>query len=317
MTTTINIHVDDRDAELKVADGKPFVVAQNKLGTLSSIDISSFDAAVQYGFGSNNYAKRDRKKYVSSDLKQAKNDLINIENCNVLATVGGTVVHKAIVGDSNNVPFVSVLGDTLDLSNLPSLGACKGGISLNSWRSNKARVSYLIKKFATIDPSFTVSNIGLYYNSNSAMSPDEISDWNNNPAIGLAKPMTGATRDALGNPQNADTFAQDLNNTSGFFPDTVKAIVISADPFFQDNKNSLIYALNTWLVQDATRKYIMYPLQDYRNTGGTSQPTGGKATLYGPDLKMVFRVLGFLAKNAIENHDGIAFFTASDVISDL
>ena len=177
MPTTINIY--DRYGDPKPGIGGEKAPTdtpadENKLGTISSIDITDeLEKALLYGFGSNKHGKRHAKKYKKGDLKKARDELIdpNSENCNILATVGGRIVYDAIVADSNNPPFVSLAGDMDTFSNL---GNCKGGISLNSWKSNEARIKYLVDKFHPLDATFTAASVGLYYNPNSAMSVDEV-----------------------------------------------------------------------------------------------------------------------------------------------
>jgi hypothetical protein len=85
------------------------------------------------------------------------------------------------------------------------------------------------------------------------------------------------------------------------FPATVKAIVISADPFFQDSKEELIGAAN------GTGKYICYPLQTFENIGGLNLPTPGKTTLLGPTLTGAYKLLGQLTTLALSSSAPVGF----------
>jgi hypothetical protein len=91
------------------------------------------------------------------------------------------------------------------------------------------------------------------------------------------------------NSTNGDVDPNRYANDMANFPASVKAIVMSADPFFQDTMDELIDAAN------GTGRYICYPLQAYENTGGTHLPTHGKATLFGPSLVGAYKLLGQLA----------------------
>jgi len=308
----IDIHIDTETTETH--DHKLLrPMAQNKAGLLSTITITDDQrAAFQYGFGSNNHTKKDKLGYAPGDIRQGKKYLKNTDRCNVIAVTGGRAAFDAILGEADNPPFVCLIGETPDFSNL---GNCAGGISLNTWQSNGAKLDYLTGKL-----SCARSQVGLYYNPNSGVSGHEVQYWNNvlNPPVGgvsSARPFSGAGGIGTATPTNNPAgFATDFNPAGTLFQG-LRAIIISADPFFQDNKDTLIDAVNKWLIPDASR-YVCYPLQEYQNQNGSKQPTASRSTLYGPDLTTAYNVLGFLAKSAIENNTA-GFFMASNVVKDL
>jgi hypothetical protein len=288
-------------------------LASHKPGLLSSISVpSNLETAFANGFGSTPHGKRDNKGYGAGDIKQGKKDLLNTDGCDVIATVGGNVVFEAIKGETDNPNFVSLFGEKP--KTLPS--TCLGGVSLNSWKSNADRIGYLTTKMGC-----TADQIGLYYNPNSAMSSDEVSDWdaNNSKVNGKssATPFSGATAAAGASPPGNDPskFDADFAPAGTFFRSGVKVVIINADPFFQVYKERLIKAANNWLTGNANR-YVCYPLQDYQNVGGTNTPTTNRSTTYGPSLTTAYRLLGFLAWSAI-NYGDAGFFTASDIVKDL
>jgi hypothetical protein len=88
------------------------------------------------------------------------------------------------------------------------------------------------------------------------------------------------------------------------FTATLKADVISADPFFQESKNELIKAAN------ATGLYLCYPLLHYRNNGGAHKPKGGKTTLFGPSLENAYKMLGQVASLAVNSGGSVGFVQA-------
>jgi hypothetical protein len=87
--------------------------------------------------------------------------------------------------------------------------------------------------------------------------------------------------------------------------------VISADPFFQKEKNALVTAAN------ATGKYFCYPLQDYG--AATPAPALGKATLHGPALADPYRLLGVCASLVINTGVKMnpAFLMLDEEVNDL
>jgi hypothetical protein len=311
----IKIDIDSENAthEPPIHPKGPRLTAA-KVGLLSSIDISSdLQAAFTDGFGSSNNGKKLGLGYGSSALRQGKKDLKNLDHCGVIATIGGDVVFKAIKDQNDNPPFVSVFGTMPDLTP-DNIGNCYGGVSLSSWQSNADRITYLTGKLQC-----NANEIGLYYNPNSAMSPLEVQNWDmiSPPVQGVpsSKAFSGA---AAGPPPTNDPsrFAVDLAPAGGFFPARVRVLVISADPFFQQSKQQLITAANTWISGDPNNRYVCYPLQDYQNITPGPQPTANRSTLYGPDLTTVYRLLGFLAQVAADNNNA-GFFTAANLIKDL
>ena len=63
------------------------------------------------------------------------------------------------------------------------------------------------------------------------------------------------------------------------------AVIISADPFFQDNKEALIQAAT------ASNKIVCYPLRNYLT--GKLAPT--RSMVYGPSLHKAIEKMGELA----------------------
>jgi hypothetical protein len=308
----IDIHIDTEtsDTHGQSKTVQPLVPA-HKVGLLSTIPITDDQInAFLYGFGSNSHAKRDNLGYAPGDIRQGKKDLKKLDKCDVIAVTGGRAAFDAIKGENDNPTFVCLIGEIPDPADL---GNCAGGISLNTWESNKDRFSYLTGL------GYNPNQIGLYYNPNSGVAAHEVQDWDNNinpqiAGVSSAKPFSGGTGMATPNP---------VNNPAGFAADfapgglfqNLTAVIISADPFFQANKDQLIQAVNDWLAVDPANRYVCYPLQDYQNPSGT-RPRPNRSTCYGPDLGAAYNVLGFLAKSAIEG-SGAGFFMAANVITEV
>jgi hypothetical protein len=146
-------------------------------------------------------------------------------------------------------------------------------------QTRERRARYLLRE----------SQKGLYYNQNSAMANTETTQWPGGPKVA-----------ASGN------YASDL----AMFGNAVGAIVISADPSFQDTKDDLIKAAN------GTNKYICYSVQEFSNASGNNKPIHGKATMHGPWLQDAYTLIGILAQNVLVNDKQLGFFSCRRNVTD-
>jgi hypothetical protein len=91
----------------------------------------------------------------------------------------------------------------------------------------------------------------------------------------------------------------------------MKAIVVSADPFFTETMNKLVDAANR------TGEHVCCPLQDYSDA--PPAPTAGKTTLFGPSLKSSYKLLGRLAKVAPDTGTKLdpLLVAVPDIVKDL
>jgi hypothetical protein len=284
----IKIEIDTENGAFNVTDLGPQrqLLAPKRLGILSSIDMtqSSYDLFddIENGYGARRHAHHHN--VLSGNFRNKKNNLIN-NTCQVIATVGGLFVNAEIIGDINNVPFVSLVGK---IPTLPAGSRCVGGVSLETL-NNAARRQHLLAKPGIADRSL----IGLFRHRPGAqqtdVSHDEEQEWND----------AGTIFESDGN------FDQELNGVGGAItvPVTIKALVISAAPFFlfENNMNALVRAVNRWLSNDHTR-FVVFPLQIYQeaNPAPRATPMGGvkRITLLGPDLHHACEILGSVARVA-------------------
>jgi hypothetical protein len=125
------------------------------------------------------------------------------------------------------------------------------------------------------------------------MYADEETDWANSNTH-----KSSYVGDGQGN-NDATMIPLDFNGGGGKTANTAgaTAVIVSDDPFFQANRNELIRQANRWLDGDRQR-HIVYPSKIYANTepGGVS-PRTGQSTLFGPDLKSAYQLLGVLASS--------------------
>jgi hypothetical protein len=292
----IKFEVDTEDQEPKTSSDKGILPNPKKLGILSSISLppnllSSIDA----GYGVSHREHAGDSGYNSTTIQQNATSLRN-KGCEFIVAVGGLIVHTALNGGSP-VKFVSLVGAT------PSnVGPdCLGGLSLESWASNKDRIDILMKKLS-LTPA-QLSSIGLYRNPSSTMHTDEKTDWD----ARISGPSTVI--------ESSLSYNQDFNGIGGpsKIPAGIQGLVISADPQFQKNKNDLVAAANTWVTAAGPNRYIVYPLQIYLE----ASPARGKTTLYGPDLYQTYYRLGQLARSASDTGTNVGFDQAPNLTVDV
>lgn len=200
----------------------------------------------------------------------------------LIVTIGGVVSAMAAVSSAMK-PWIAVIGGIAgSFPNVSSSAADRnkfwGGVSLETFKQNDVRITALKKKMAGLQDS----DICLLYNPNSDVSAQEKLLW------------TGATPIPMGvneGENDANYFQSGFDN----IPTNVKAVIISADPFFQDHMQVLIAAANSWASGDSTNRRICYPLGDYKNRGAKYN-----RTFHGPSLQDAYTKLGTMAATLID-----------------
>jgi hypothetical protein len=244
-----------KPASKKAAPPKIGVVSTIKLGQALK---DAFAAGLRSaGVTNANVQYKTSVTYKRDKLKQEIENFSGTKD--LIVTAGGLVAYEA-ANSYATIKFVSLVGGPPANPG----GEFYGGVSLESYAANDSRIRNLVTNGHAGSPQ----DVTLYYNPNSTMSAAETYIWGGAPPV----PASGDN--------DPSVYANDLANIS------VDAVVISADPFFQDTKNDLIAAAN------ASHKYFCYPLQDYRNAGTIPKPTPGSATVFGPALKDPYTLLG-------------------------
>jgi hypothetical protein len=264
-----------------------------KIGVVSPIKSGHFKAVFEDGVKSIvsgvTFKYQDDLGYDQKKLEDAVTSFCSAPNLVGLIVTFGGMMANAAADNKSSVPFLSLVGATpTDRS------SCSyGGVSLQTTAQDADRVQYLVnQKGAT--------KISLYYNKNSSLSGAELVVWGalsaQYPKVVNPTPIAAFT-----GPNDSAQYASSVMN----IPDG--AVVISADPYFQDTKDDLIAALNSWVnPDDAANNYVCYPLYEYRNLGGT-RPISGHATLLGPRILDCVGDLGNLAGDAICNAANVGF----------
>jgi len=271
------------------------VIAASKIGVVSSIALpNALESAFKNGVNNSaiDVKIKDNCSYKKNSLQKLENEIRHFSNtADVIATTGGLVAYQAALSAPATKPFVSLAAE------LPApTGLFKGGVSLESYQSNKDRIGIL----TGLSFGFGLANIGLFYNPNSAMNPQELSNWSN--LVGTANQAFPGGVNSSGD-NDANAYATDFGLTK--IPATITALVISGDPFFQDTRAKLIAAANAWIAAGTagTVRYICYPALAYQSGGGIS-PTPNRATLFGPDLPTAYSLLGQIAATVLSGAGG-------------
>jgi hypothetical protein len=208
------------------------------------------------------------------DYKTPIGNLNDDNTIGLIVTLGGMIAFKAASTFAKK-PFISLVGGP-PAGGLPSPGIKPlnnyfyGGVSLESYAGNSARIAHL----GGPPHKFAPKDITLLYNPNSVIAPDELANWTGGPVL------------AKGDNKNS-TYSH------AFTAILTPAVIVSADPIFHKHRENLIEAAND------SYEYMCYPLQNYRNDGGTNQPAPGRTTIYGPKLEHAISTLGQMAATVI------------------
>jgi hypothetical protein len=275
------------------------LTGKNKIGFLSSITpdpilLTAFIVGTGLPLSNIMYDFGDAKNYNPNSIKTKRDNQKN--NCAVIAAVGGTITSTAVQGDTGQT-YVSLVGSAVSDPNI------KGGVSLQSYKLNKARKNYL-NGLSARGTNYDDTNIYLYRNQNSAMAGDEATAWGAGNAGTIIPSSAGAAGAGTNDPSR---FAIDFSAKGALDPaGPAKGLIISDDPFFRSSRGELIKQVNSWLNADTSR-YVVYPSQFYGSplasdlSGALQQPTAGQSILYGPDLVAAYHLLGMLARCCYEN----------------
>jgi hypothetical protein len=258
------------------------------IGIISTIGYHGTNLETNFRKGVNNNAwcdaadPVDNRGYDKKSLADAVTSFNNNPNVGLIITVGGVAPAVAALHYATK-PFLSLVGGTI--TDFPGTIAGKfcGGLTLETFAHNTERFNHLTG--ADGKPphhNFTASQICLLINPDTACATDEMGLW---PSPPRGKIFTARNDTEIA---QAFTYFQQDN--------TLRAMVISADPFLQDHKDVLIAAAN------ASNKHVCYPLQVYANTGKAHTPARGRHTLHGPRLATAYYALGEKAAIVIRNN---------------
>ncbi len=248
------------------------------IGVISTIAITrEMKQAIKTGVGNSNISIKFTYvgSYKEGKLKKKFDRLNGDARIGLIITVGGNKVYDQAAIRATK-PFISLLGAAPATPD----DFCYGGYELRSYALNSDRVNLLT------DPAglnFPRTKIVLLRNPNSSQSIAEVNDWRNNIHGGRILEAGADGTDE----NNSSTFEAAF----GSIPSGSKAVVISADPFFQESMDELVAAAND------SKKYICYPLQDYANA--FDPPEKDNAVAIGPSLLDSYEDIGALASDVL------------------
>jgi hypothetical protein len=228
----------------------------------------------------------DDLKFKAQAVQTAIQQLNADPDIGLIVTFGGNFTWN-VANQFATKPFISLLGSMLPNMQMSPLFA--GGVTLDSFETDTARISDLVN----VKPKVPASSIWLLYDPRTLMAQAEKNSWTGGGTIPATNGISDPTKFGL-------DFAS--------LPNTAKAVVISAAPYFLHKREFLIPAANT------SGLYICYPLIRYRNAGGANHPTPGLATLLGPDLCEgsinAYALMGATAANALSGQANQALMHA-------
>jgi hypothetical protein len=206
----------------------------------------------------------DSVGYDPQALANAVNIANDDDNVTLIVTVGGLATASAALQNSNK-PFLSIAGGTN--ANFPgdaTTGNFYGGVNLNTFAQNEDRFQYLIDAHSASQFHCNASEVCLLVRTGGAVTNSETALWPFPPRGRIFR---------VGN------YVQIARAFSAFAGDgTLKAMIVSSDPFFHDHKE--------WVIANANQadKYMCFPFQEFGNAGGSHQPKQNKHTKHGPWL---------------------------------
>jgi len=220
-------------------------------------------------------------------------------NVGLIVAVGGSITHNAAMNDVGGalMPFISIVGGKFGNFPNPGNGHFCGSICLQS-------VSHHALRIAKIKALFNIATndeICLLYNTNAAMHSNEVLLLKNSVPVTVDENTVNA----------GNVYAQAFNSISQIQNPTIKAVIVSADPWFTQTASNLVTAANNWITQLPAQRAVCYCLQEYQQYN----PTPGKRLKYGPLLQDVYKALGQMAKAVLADPTAGSNEDATDVIT--
>jgi hypothetical protein len=209
-----------------------------------------------------------------------------VNDVKLVVAVGGLVAAHAAVKKANK-PYLLLVGrvpSDFPLDN--TVPRFCGGVNLNIVASNEQRGSELARIFSGAPFSVTADTVALIYNPNSRMGRLEARKWKRNSG-GNKRPVAPAGIDDDGDFDNNKLEKFFRRGFAKAVAGGATAFVISADPFFNDQKEKLVNAANS------AGRPICYPFVHYGLA--PNQPSPIISRWLGPDLKAVYRKIGMQA----------------------
>jgi hypothetical protein len=274
-----------------------------KIGIISTIKYKQTALKTAFELGLANAATFDVNDQVGFNLQNLETAVLGYDDLatyDLIVTVGGlaaAIAARAVLTSTGDVPFISLIGGRV-CPQFPGTitGRFYGGVNLVTFDYNNERFRHLTGDNGS-GHNFGAAEICLLVNSNSGCYNEETRNWPVPPRGKIISVSSKATM--------ISAFAN--SNLTG-----LKAMIISADPLFQDNMSDLIDAANVSILH-----HVCYPLQDYANTSNPGHtPKPGHHTRHGPTLTDAYQSLGKKAAWIIANKKPSTFDAVSNEAHD-
>jgi hypothetical protein len=196
------------------------------------------------------------------------------KSADIIVVVGGLAAAHSAVQKAQK-PFLVLIGRIPEEGDfvLADNENYLGGVNLHTVQDNIARREYLLRDFSTTVKAN--KDVFLLYNPNSRMGKSELNEWTTWGGDAVAAATPGDNDPAEFNP------AFTRLNTKG-----AKGVVISADPFFADQRTALVTAANNAFSQYGM--IMCYPFELYKS----ANPTANSGVIIGPNLLDAYKAIG-------------------------
>jgi len=260
------------------------------IGVVSTIRYRGTNLEASFRKGVSNDAWSDAARpvdglgYDKGSLADAIRSFNGNPEIGLIVTAGGVAPAIVALGEATK-PFLSIVGGTISAFPGTITGKFCGGVTLETFVHNAERFNHLTGMDGKPPHhNFMPSQISLLVNPDTACVVDEIGLW--------PSPPRGRIFKARNENELLQAFAEFREDN------TLGAIIVTADPFFQDHKETIIPVAN------ASNKHVCYPMQVYANPRGVNKPALGRHTLHGPKLASAYYALGQKAAAVIRD-DGM------------
>jgi hypothetical protein len=264
------------------------VAQRADVGILSSIPFvsgtpgnPSFRDAFEKALGAPvaNAVVQDDVGYDHTALDYALGQLNGTGGVTLIVTIGGVTpalrAANAASTGTLTIPFVSLVGSTLDPRLQPGAPQFRGAVDLQNAIYDPMRFYHLttVKKFAQ-------NTICLLQNGASALVSDENNEWPLQ-ATSIISAYIDENTSAQGI-SNAFNTAFNTDISGGGF----SAVIISGDSYYTRNAGVLVPIATKWATTKGTARRVVYPFVEYKAHGPKNH------TIHGPELISAFALLG-------------------------
>lgn len=267
---------------------KPRFLVQG-VGIFSSIPYAGTAIETEFNAGLGNISTvliKDELGYDPAKLKNAMLELNKRADVGLIVTIGGLVTLNQAIQNPDGATnyFISLIGGRIGVPSATT-GYFLGGICLQSYNRNPLRVAEVKRRFSIA----LNQELCLLANPKSNMAGVEKTSWINDRIV-KAEVDPGTANPAA-------VFQQAFADVAAIQGPRIKAVIVSADPYFFTMGAALVQEANRWIGQAPAgeTRVVCYPLQEYQAHG----PIGNKRVLHGPKLKKAYKDLGKKARKIL------------------